>query len=443
MTAPEAPRIVGRIGRMKVRNGRYFDGHESYQRMSNTLKEIETDTFNLDEWKANMLAIGMSQRPDLVLGVSAATVYDERGKLTKEAKDTLRGLRKQATDAARSKAGMNQGNALHTATERLDMGETVEQIGLPYPFNADLQAYWVLRRAMGLSYRPEHIERTVRLLDYGVAGTFDRLASSTLLVERGILAPDELIVTDVKTEEDPLLNLIHIAPQLGGYAGAAELFVPGDPTDWDDDDPNRVYYGTYEPMPKVSKTAGLVIHIRNGRATPYLVNLRRGWNGFRAAVEQRERIKSSKIRLGEPGAWAVPLQVDLPPATELTARAHARGPQGFSGPATGHQIGDTVTVGGIQFTKHSELPTQESTEAYLAGHIDQLDKSAIENVWAAGSVADLAETFRIYTEVCGRTWGGRVAEAATARRRQIECPQRQLHTNGGKCACGWVGGLAA
>ena len=81
------------------------------------------------------------------------------------------------------------------------------------------------------------------------------------------------------------------------------------------------------------------------------------------------------------------------------------------------------------------------------GWVDTVDQQAIENVWAARELSDLAETFRIYTEVVGRQWGGRVAEAAEARRRQIECVQRQLHTPRGnakvKCACGWTSDIPA
>jgi hypothetical protein len=80
--------------------------------------------------------------------------------------------------------------------------------------------------------------------------------------------------------------------------------------------------------------------------------------------------------------------------------------------------------------------------ATSTGGLDDVDKQAVEAVWAATTVDDLAKTWDIYVNTIGRQWGGRVAEAADARRRQIECPQRQLHT-GGKCACGWVAGLPA
>lgn len=397
-----------RVGTMKTVGGRYSDGSRSYQRVSNLLENLKTDTFHLDEWKANTLVVGLSQRADLILGIAAATQYDpETGKLTKDAKEALQGLRKQAMEVGRSKAGATRGTAVHTATERLDLGETVEQIGLPAPYGADLYAYEVLKGALGLTFDPRHVERSVRNQVTDNVGTFDRLGSCKALVELGFVPDGELVVVDVKTEESPLYNLIHIAPQLATYANATEMFIP-EPTR------ENEHCGRWEPMPAVSKEVGLLIHVRDGRATPYALDLVAGWEAAQAAAAHRERVKASKIKLGVTGCWAVPVPVKLPPATELTADAIARGPLGFSAPAGEVRPGD----------------------------LDDTDRQAIENVWGARELSDLAETYRIYTEVCGREWGGRVAEAGAARQRQIECPNRAMHTSG-KCACGWTPAVPA
>lgn len=93
------------------------------------------------------------------------------------------------------------------------------------------------------------------------------------------------------------------------------------------------------------------------------------------------------------------------------------------------------------------MPDPAAEATTQPGWVDEIDRQAIENVWQARELPDLAETYRIYTEVVGREWGGRVAEAADARRRQIECPQRQLHGPRGsatvKCACGWTSAIPA
>lgn len=489
MTDLQAPAIVGRIGSMRVRNGRYFDGEESYQRTSNALKNIETDTYQLDEWKANTLAIGLSSRSDLVLGVAAAAQYDPvTGKLTGEAKSTLRGLREQAMQAGKSKAGSNAGTAVHTATERLDMGETVEQVGLPYPYDVDLKAYETLKRAMRLSFRPEHIERTVRLKRFGIAGTFDRLGESGLLVELGILAPGELLVVDVKTENDPLLNLIHIAPQLASYANGDDMFVP-EPQPATDADPNGPFRGRYEPLPNVSRVVGLVVHVRAGRAVPYLIDLTSGWAGTVAAYEQRERIKASKIKLGEEGCWAVALPIDLPPAAELVADAHARGPLGYSAPAgTTHEEYRALPVAPVMGEGDPYAGLCPNCAPLLVGasadRVDGTDpgtpcgtcantqpiasRGTVEQavrrpdgmvdwvpagippgeqpleamLWEAIMAADaLDELARLYENAAatGIEWVGAIADAGTLRAAIIGCVQRDLHVpaNGGACACGW------
>ena len=422
---------------MKTKGGRYSDGTSSYQRVSNLLKNIETDTYNLELWKQRQVAIGMSQRPDLVLGVAAAAQFDPAtGKLTKDAKDAINDLCKQAMNEAKSRAGQNRGNAVHTATERLDLGESVEQIALPYPFNADLAAYETLKRVMGLSFRPEHIERTVVIDAVQAAGTFDRLGTSIWLEQQGILAPDELIVIDVKTEDDPLLNMIHICPQLACYANADRMFIPA-PTAED------VFAGTYEPMPEVSRIVGLVIHVRNGRAIPYLVNLTDGWRAARRAAEQRDDLKQSKLAVSEEGAWAVALpNLPLPAAADLVATAHERGPMGFSAPpgtpAGGapaeHAVGDQVTVAGVTFTKHGE---QGDPLGELRGQL-------IEAIWQTTDLGGLAALYEQATTM-GVHWNGAVQMAGTGRQRVIECVQRAMHdpATTSKCACGWERGMAA
>lgn len=435
-----------RVGTMRTRNHRYHDGERSYQRVSKLLENIQTDTWHLDEWDRNMLAVGLSMRPDLVLGVAAATRFDPlTGKLTGEAKDTLRGLRKQALDAAKSKAGANTGTAVHTATERLDLGETADQIGLPAPYDRDLAAYEQLKHAMGLTYRPEHIERTVRNKRTDNCGTFDRIGACELLVERGVLAPGELLIVDVKTEGAPLLNMIHIGPQLAEYANADDMFVP-EPRPETDADPLGPFAGRYEPLPPVSRTVGLMIHVRDGRAVPYLVDLTAGWKSALRAAEQRDELAASKTPLGNPGAWAVLLPVDLPvhetPTAgldRLVADAAARGPLGFSAPAG---IGSPA-----EYRATADLPREQIVEQSVRGddglvrwHPVEVDPNVRHLLAAIEQAADLprlAALFEAATEH-GIEWTGAVASAGDARRQIIECPQRELHTGSGRCACGWA-----
>lgn len=434
--------LPARVGSMRTKNGRYHDGERSYQRVSNLLKNIETDTFNLDEWRENMLAIGLAARSDLVLGVAAAAQFDPvTGKLTKESKDTLRGLRKQAADAAKSKAGANAGTAVHTATERLDLGESVEQIGLPAPYDADLRAYETLKRVMGLRFRPDHIERSVRNTTTDNVGTYDRLGESDLLVARGVLAPGELLVVDVKTESSPLYNMMHIGPQLAEYANSEDVFVP-EPRPETADDPNGPFAGRYEPMPPVSKIVGLIVHVRDGRAVPYLVNLTAGWKSARRAAEQRDELAASKTPIGNPGAWAQLVPLDMPqpaPAAGIVAAAVARGPMGFSAPA------GIATAADYRAT--ADIPREQIVEQSVRGADGlvrwqpvQVDPNVRHLLAAIEEAADLTRLGELYDAAAqyGIEWSGAVASAGEARRMIVECPQRELHSGTGRCACGWA-----
>jgi hypothetical protein len=436
-TAP-AERPSGLIGTMKVNgNSRYDDGERTYQRTSTMLKQIETDTFNLDEWRANTLAVGLSSRSDLILGVTAAAQYDPiTGKLTQQAKSTLRDLRRQAMDAGRAKAGATQGTAIHTATERLDLGESVEQIGLPYPFDADLRAYETLCKAMGLRYRPEHIERSVRNDKTGTVGSYDRLGESGLLVERGILAPGELLVVDVKTEEDPLRNLIHIAPQLANYANADEQWVP-QPRPWTQEDPKGPFAGRYEAMPPVSTLVGLVIHVRAGRATPYLINLAVGWEAAQAAARQRDRIAESKIKLGDDGCWALALPIDLPPAAALVQDRAAPELEAARERVESVTVQQSVRDASGNVTWHA-VPA----EPIPAGSMP-LEAMLWEAIQVADSIGELSELFE-RASATGVAWEGPIAESGIARGRVVGCPQREMHdpSTTAKCACGWARGMA-
>jgi len=155
-----------------------------------------------------------------------------------------------------------------------------------------------------------------------------------------------------------------------------------------------------------------------------------------------------------------------------------------------HVVGDTVTVGGVKFTKHAELPTVEQvTEQVAVRGVDgltrwmsapvaacdncaplvasasvtrvdgsygdencqtcggmvpapvadaepDLTKLLIAEIWKAANRERLSELWRLAQER-NVPWIGPVETAGACRLRQIDCPQRELHTGGGKCACGW------
>lgn len=443
MTDLAPPTIMPRVGTMKIKNKRYFDGEIDYQRTSTMLENLKTwaDTWNLQRWLERQVAIGMSMRPDLVLGVAAATQVDPAtGKLLDDAKKAINGLCKQATDAAASRAGSNTGTAVHTATERLDLGETIEQINLPYPYSADLQAYETLKRVMGLELPRKMIERSVRNATTNTVGTIDRAGFCTFLREAGLLEPNEMIIVDVKTEQDPLLNMIHIAPQLANYAYAENMWVP-EPT------AENEYAGRYEPWPyPVSKRFALAIHIRAGRATPYLINIEQGWEAALGAAAQRDRSKRSKIKLGEPGCWAAAVPIELPPATEIVADAHARGPLGFSAPA-GTTRAEYVAPQTVVVEQAERRPDGSVTWNVVSNEIPDgpqpLEAMLWEAIVSAPDLDSLSHLFERATAT-GVAWEGPIAEAGIKRATIVKCAQRSMHNPAttAKCACGWTRELA-
>ena len=512
---------------------RDHEGNE-YQRATNLLKFVETDTYQLDLWFRRQVAEGLAIRDDLVLAVKAMGRPDPVSGWSSEDKRKLNSIAKDAMQAAKQADGARKGTAVHDLTERLDRGESIESVvrGLPAGPAQSLRAYDFLRRENG--WRSVEIERTVVCDELQVAGTFDRIdlipglasllgqgdcqyghAAAGLPHDPGPDTFAELpVVNDVKTEKDPTLNGLHIAPQQAIYSRAKRMWRPvgglvplldskGEPKTYGNGDVITVPNGEYVPAPCVRQDVAVITHIIDGAAEPMFVNLTEGWAAARAARAQADRQARSKRRYGSAGAWFVAMpNVKRPRVAEmLVAQAasqdrmngHAlpgvmapssvmaqaqvgeaadtvveqlapaqlqsaindavRTQQAVRDGATGMvswqptaepPIGTQVEVAGVQFTKVDSMDN-----IVQHGALDEVDRSAIQAVWAAvaldGPERSLAAIYEIYTGTVGRPWTGRVAEAAEARRQQIACPQRELHSAQGaqKCACSWTAGVPA
>jgi hypothetical protein len=536
--------------------GRYgwYRDHEGneFRRATTLIKKVETDTYNLDQWKLRQVAEGLAIRDDLVLSVKAMgrPKVDEGWSWADKKK--INDIVKDAMAAAKQRDGGRAGTAHHDLTERVDRGEPIDAVvrGLPADVDKTIRAYAFLRRENG--WRNVEVERTVVCDELEVAGTFDRVDLIPGLA--ALLGPgdcqyghramgvacliddghdvDELpelpVINDVKTEESPWLNGLHIAPQLAIYSRSRKMWRPtggthvllsanGEPKLDADGREQHVPNGEYVPAPCVRQDVAVVVHLRDGRAEPMFVNLAEGWEAAQAAYAQMNRESRAKTGMGKPGAWFVALpNVKRPQTAALFVQSQAAkdpnvvrhslpaGTPGWTPPASGCDncapliagasmtrvdgtdetqtqcidcgstagspnaaqaggevavkdpatglvswhpateppVGTRAEVGGLTFTK---VDTVENVVA--RGALDEVDRSAIEAVWSATSVAggqgSLSRVYEIYTVTVGRQWGGRVAEAATARQRQIECVQRALHTGGGKCACGWMTGIPA
>lgn len=223
----------------------------AYTRATTIAGTIE-DRYNLELWKIRMAAVGLTNRPDLYAQVAAN--HDDKNKLNAICDDAI--------EAAKGSAGANLGTALHTFTERVDLGETIT---IPPPWDADVAAYTAAMAKAGVTIVPDGVEKIVVLHDIQVAGTFDRL----------VTLDDRLLIADLKTGAGLDFSWGSIAIQLALYAHADEIYDPV--TD------------TFTPMPAVDQAEALVMHLPAGQATCMLhvVDIAAGWQTVQTCLDAR------------------------------------------------------------------------------------------------------------------------------------------------------------
>lgn len=239
-TNVEIPR--DRWGRPMVkRDG--SDKRVAYRRVT-TFVGAADDTYGLTQWKLRMAAIGMGQRPDLVVAAAACKPDNKK---------TLNDITEKAIEHAQASAAATTGTALHSFTEALDRGETLGHV--PAPYDADLRAYEHATKGM------EHvaIERFSVFDDWQVAGTADRI----------VRWHGELYVADVKSGN---IDFAHkIAAQIALYSRSQPYDIATD---------------TRLPRdPDINLSKGLIIHLPAGQARCDLhwVDLEAGWRGCQIA----------------------------------------------------------------------------------------------------------------------------------------------------------------
>jgi hypothetical protein len=515
ITAAPAPQLPFAAGAMPT-TGRWgwYQDHEGaiYRRVSTLVKEVETDNYNLDNWKLRQVLIGAARRDDLIVAVKSMGAPDPATGWTREQKKLQDELAEKAMEAAKDSDGAITGTAVHTLTERVDRGEPIDQVaaGLPAGVAQSLRAYAGLRELNG--WQTIEIERTVICDELEVGGTFDRVdlvpGLAALLgpgtcqhgcethtigmnVPGGIIPPELPVVVDVKTEKDPTLNGLHIGPQLAIYSRARRMWRPtggthdlmrdGEIVRYASGDPVQVPNGEYVPAPCVRQDVAIVVHVLNGDANPLFVNLTEGWEAAQAAYEQINRKARAKRRVGAAGAWFVPVpNMNKPRGLDTFVQTAVAADYANPNRPGAGQVGEIVTVGGIEFTREVAAAAVASDPALAfgadgrtliavpeqvavkdpatglvswQGDVKAADDAAaakdvvrgqlVEAIWKARTVAALGILWNMAKDR-GVPWAGPIAMAGEARKRQIECPQRPLHTGAGvTCACGWMSGQLA
>lgn len=477
---------TGRWGWYKDHEGR------EWRRATTLVKKVETDSYYLEEWKKRQVLIGAAKRDDIVLAVKALGDQPALGWTDKQKKQ-FGEWAEQCMTAAGSDTGRILGTAVHDLTERVDRGEPIDDVcrGLPDQAAAGLRAYAKLRELNG--WKSIEIERTVVCDELEVAGSFDRidvvpglgdLLGTGGCQHRHTHASDEdlAVIVDVKTEGNPLLNGLHIGPQLAIYSRAKRMWIPGGLGGLAD--PH------YVPAPCVRQDVAIIVHVRDGKAIPYFVDLTAGWEAAQAAARQIEREKAAKkwfapvpgivepkpaevlIEVAVAGQYASPDRPAAPSgpyhedAEEAASLATAMldaskmtatvlGPA----PMPGVQVAERGADGLVRW--HEGVNEACGNCASLVASATRVDgteadescrqcgqrpdpaeapviRKALDRIAVAGTVAELGAIWQQWTAV-GNAWVGSVATAGEARRRIIECPQAPLHQGAGRCACGWTG----
>lgn len=228
-----------------------------------TVAKALDDGGGLINWTGAMVAAGAYLRPDLAGKLGA------RWPMTDENKGEIYGLVEELKDAGGGSIGRNAGDTLHEMLRRINLGEKFTPMR---PWADDIRAERDLMARAGITIRPDHVERTVCLPEFGVAGSFDFLADKA----------GELLVADYKTGKLGDYSWAAWVTQLALYANATHLY------DW--------ATGTFSPMPPVSRTRALIVSVPAGTGTAelYVVDIEPGLRAIKAALWVRDWRKQAK-----------------------------------------------------------------------------------------------------------------------------------------------------
>lgn len=221
---------------------------QAYTRCTTYVDCLE-DKYNLQKWQLRQCALGLADRPDLLLSVSAH----------RDDKAALNQVCDKAMEAAGTSARSTTGTALHALCERVDRGQPLGVV--PASARADVEAYQAATQFL----QHVHIEQFTVHDDLKIGGTPDRVVNWD----------DILYIADIKTGTDIGWGALKIAMQLAVYAHSVPYIPPG---------VRKGYDGW------IDKDRAIVIHLPAGeqRCELFFVDLIAGWEAVQVATQVRE-----------------------------------------------------------------------------------------------------------------------------------------------------------
>jgi hypothetical protein len=245
-----------------------------YTRVTTVAKALDSEG-GLGPWKATMAACGLIMRRGLRAQWEALLAeHGDPWYASEEAKARCKRLVEDCAAVGGANDRKEVGSALHTITALVDLGRTPTH--LTEETERDIEAYTAGLATAGVRFVPGHVELTVVLDEWGVAGTFDRLA-----IVPGFTLP---LVADLKTGSNLAYSWHPFAVQLSAYSRANALYRQGPEKDGSADE--RL------PMPEVDQNWGLImwLDVKAGGSASlelYLVDLQAGWEAFEHSMWTR------------------------------------------------------------------------------------------------------------------------------------------------------------
>lgn len=232
----------------------------AYTRCTTYIDVLE-DKFNLQKWMQRQVALGLSQRPDLVLSTIAQ----------RDNKNELDRICETAREAAQSSAKATNGTSVHSFAEVLDRGQPLPD-HLPAAVKASLDAY----AAATAPLKAAHIEEFTVLDTLKIGGTPDRI----------VRHDGGLYIADIKTGSIEW-GALKIAMQMAIYA-RSWLYDPASG--------ERTAHGA-------DTTKALIIHLpavddpADAKCDLHWIDIEAGWQAVLVARDVREqrRIKFNDL----------------------------------------------------------------------------------------------------------------------------------------------------